>query len=87
MKEEAHFYVIHINFGKIFDNNDTNGIFHTSLFLLMAHVERHLLLVREVWSSNPEPIKSPTCCQRLANAATLMCGPWRKTVEMGTAHS
>jgi len=37
--------------------------------------------------SNPEPIKSPTPCQRLANAITLMPGPWRKAGEMGTAHS
>jgi len=27
--------------------------------------------VREVWGSNPEPIKSPTRCQRLATAATF----------------
>jgi len=26
---------------------------------------RRLLLVREVWGSNPEMIKSPTCCQQL----------------------
>jgi len=30
--------------------------------------------VQVVWGSNPEPIKSPTRCQRLALAATLMCG-------------
>jgi len=47
-----------------------------------------LLLLREVWGSNPEPIKSPTSYQRLATAATLMCvGPWRKAVELGTAYS
>jgi len=31
-----------------------------------------LLLVREVWGSNPEQIKSPTRCQRLATLATLI---------------
>jgi len=44
---------------------------------------RHSLLVRKVWGSNSEPIKSPTLCQRLATVATLMCGPWRKAAEMG----
>jgi len=44
----------------------------------MAQVVRHLLLVREVWDSNSESIKSPTRYQRLANAATLMCWLWRK---------
>jgi len=53
----------------------------------MAQVVRRLCLVCEVWSSYPETIKSPTRCQRLATAATLMCGPWRKDAEMGTAHS
>jgi len=33
------------------------------------------------------PIKSPTRCQLLALAATLMCGHWRKAVDIGTAHS
>jgi len=28
--------------------------------------------VREVWGSNPEPIKSPIRCQRLATVATLI---------------
>jgi len=37
----------------------------------MAQVIRRSLLVREVWSSNPEPIKSPTRCQRLATAVTF----------------
>jgi len=38
--------------------------------------------------SNPEPIKSPTSCQRLATAATLECGPERKIAEMGkSAHT
>jgi len=53
----------------------------------MAQVARRSLLVREVWSSNPEPIKSPTCCQQLVTVATLMCGHWRKAAEMDTAHS
>jgi len=53
----------------------------------MAQVLRRLLLVREIWGSNIEPIKSPTRCQRLATAATFMCGPWPKAAEMGTAHS
>jgi len=39
---------------------------------------RCLLLVREVWGSNPEPIKPLTRCQWLATAAILMCGFWRK---------
>jgi len=43
--------------------------------------------VREIWGSIPKPIKSPTSCQLLAIVATLMCGPWRKAAEMGTAHS
>jgi len=29
----------------------------------------------------------PTRCQQLTTVATLMCGPWRKAAEMGTAHS
>jgi len=41
----------------------------------MAQVIRGSLLVREVWGSNPEPIKSPKRCQRLATFATLMCEP------------
>jgi len=53
----------------------------------LAQVVISLPLVREVWSSYPEPIKSLTFCQRLATAATFMCGPWRKAAEMGTAHS
>jgi len=32
----------------------------------MAQVVRRSLLVQEVWSSNPEPVKSPTHCQQLA---------------------
>jgi len=38
----------------------------------MQQVVRSLPLVREVWSSNPEPIKSPTRCQRLATVTTLI---------------
>jgi len=53
----------------------------------MIQVVKRLLLVREVWGSNPKPIKSPTRCQQPATAATWMCGPWRKATEMGTAHS
>jgi len=44
-------------------------------------VVRCLILVREVWGSNPEPIKFPT---RVATAATLMCESWRRSVELGT---
>jgi len=52
-----------------------------------AQVVRRLLLVREVWGSNLEPIKSPTRCQRLATAATLMCwGPGAKP-QSWAAHS
>jgi len=43
--------------------------------------------MREEWDSNPEPIISPTRCQRLATAAILKDGSWRKAAEMGTAHS
>jgi len=35
----------------------------------------------------PRPVKSPTRCQQLATVTTLVCGPWRKAAEMGTAHS
>jgi len=35
----------------------------------IAQVVRHSLLV---WGSNPEPIKSPIRCQRLATVATLI---------------
>jgi len=34
----------------------------------MVHVIRRLLLVREIWGSNLELIKSPTRCQRLETA-------------------
>jgi len=40
----------------------------------MTQVTRRLPLVQEVWGSNLEKIKSPTRCQRLATAATLMMG-------------
>jgi len=51
-----------------------------------AQVLRRLPLVREVWGSNPEPIKSHTRCQLLVTTATLMCGSWRKAAELDTAH-
>jgi len=41
----------------------------------MSQLIRHMPLVREVWVSNFEPIKSLTRYQQLATAATLMCGP------------
>jgi len=44
----------------------------------MAQLARRLLLVREVWGSNLEPIISPTHYRRLATAANLMCEPRRK---------
>jgi len=53
----------------------------------MTQVVRRLLLAREVWGSNPDPIISLTRCQRLATVATLKCGTWRKAAEMGAAHS
>jgi len=36
-----------------------------------AQIVRRSLLVREIWGSNPEPIKYPTRCQRLATVATF----------------
>jgi len=51
----------------------------------MAQMVRRSFLVRKVWGLNPELIKSLTRYQRLATAATLMCGPWCKAAEMGTA--
>jgi len=56
----------------------------------IAQVVTRLLLVREVWDSNPEPNKSPIRCQRLATVATLIV--WalaqsRRDAEMDTAHS
>jgi len=59
----------------------------------IAQVIRRSLLMREVWGLNPEPIKSPISCQRLATVATLIVPrplqprPWRKAAEMGTAQS
>jgi len=50
----------------------------------MAQVVRRLLLVREVWGSNPEPIKSPTLCERLATAATFEV--WALTQSRGDGH-
>jgi len=49
-------------------------------------VVRHLPLVRKVWGLNPEPIKSPTRCQRLATAVTLMCGLWALAQSRGDGH-
>jgi len=37
-----------------------------------------------VWGSNPEPIKSLTCCQRLAIAATLIV--WTLGQSRGDGH-
>jgi len=47
-------------------------------------VVRRLLLVREVWSSNPESIKSPIRCQQLAIAATFEV--WALTQSRGDEH-
>jgi len=38
----------------------------------MVRVVKRSLLVREVWSSYPEPIKSATRCQLLATIAALI---------------
>jgi len=59
---------------------------HKYWFIHKQAVKR-LLLVREVWCSNLQPIKSPTRYQQLATAANLMSGPWRKAAKLGTAHS
>jgi len=53
----------------------------------IAKVVSCMLLERQVWGSNPEPIKSSTSYQGLATAETLKCGPWRKATEMEAAHS
>jgi len=45
---------------------------------------RRLLLVGEVWGSNPERIKSPTRCQRLTTAATLIV--WALAQSRGVRH-
>jgi len=50
----------------------------------IAQVVRRSLLVREVWDSNPELIKSPTCCQRLAIVATLIV--WALAQSRGDEH-
>jgi len=42
------------------------------------------LLVREVWGSNLEPIKSPIRCQRLATVATLIV--WALVQSRGDEH-
>jgi len=47
-------------------------------------VARLLSQVREVFSSNLEPIKSPTRCQRLAIAATLEV--WALAQSRGDGH-
>jgi len=49
----------------------------------MAQVVRRLPLVREVWSTNPELIKSPTRCQRLATAALDV---WALAQSRGDGH-
>jgi len=46
-------------------------------------VVRRSLLVREVWGSNPEPMKSPTRCQRLATVATLIVWALAQSREDG----
>jgi len=51
---------------------------------LSAHVVRRSLLVQEVWGSNPEPIKSPTRCQRLATVVTLIV--WAFAQSRGDGH-
>jgi len=47
-------------------------------------VVRNLIRVREVWDSNPEPIKSPTRCQRLATVATWIV--WALAQSRGDGH-
>jgi len=53
----------------------------------MAQVVRRLLLIREVWVQLP----SRTNLSHVANDSPPLlpwwCRPWRKTVELGTAHS
>jgi len=41
-------------------------------------------MVREVWGSNPEPIKSPIRCQRLATVVTLIV--WALAQSRGNGH-
>jgi len=50
----------------------------------MAQVIRYLPLVREVWDSNPDPIKSPMRFQRLATAATFEV--WSLAQSRGDGH-
>jgi len=50
----------------------------------MAQVIRCSLLVREVRGSYPEPIKSPSCCQRLDTAATV--DVWARAQSRGDGH-
>jgi len=50
----------------------------------MAYVVRRSFLVREVWGSNPVPIKSLTRCQRLATAATFEV--WALAQSRGDGH-
>jgi len=45
---------------------------------------KFISLVRDVWGSNPEPIKSPTRCQRLATVATLIV--WDLAQSRGDGH-
>jgi len=47
-------------------------------------VVRRSLLVREVWGSYSESIKSPTRCQRLATAATFEV--WTLAQSRGDGH-
>jgi len=49
-----------------------------------SEVVRRSLLVREVWGSYPEPIKSSTRCQRLATPATFEV--WALAQSRGDGH-
>jgi len=50
----------------------------------LAQVVWRSLLVREVWDSNPELIKSFTCCQRLVTVATFAV--WSLAQSRGNGH-
>jgi len=50
----------------------------------IAQMIRHSLLVREVWGSNPEPIKYPIRCPGLATVATLIV--WALAQRRGDRH-
>jgi len=50
----------------------------------IAQVVIRSLLVREVWGSNSEPIKSPTRCQRFATVATFIV--WALAQRRGDGH-